>query len=198
MTDALKIAFECNIVMQGDRLGVAYRITNQCGSSIGILNGLSTIGLDDTLQFSPNHVYVEFKEGKLELKKCILSMPDDVKAAEQPIPYVTLLKDGGEFTETFFVPVPIQVCQPMIRATLVAPDMDVAATDVKQASIVSLTIGIVQATSDLKFIPVSPAYPGLFRIWPPPDGRQILLSRDTRLESPIAVMDYKQIPMKSP
>jgi hypothetical protein len=193
----MQVVLECNMRQERGAVRVAYSLRNSSGGDVGAFNRLIVVGLDGTLRFPADAVYVDLEETTIHLRKMVLPIPAGLRMAEREAPYVSRLANGEVFREEFFVPAPITVSNPLRRAALAgaSPGAEIVADNPRKAQSVTFSVGVFRAGSDVKFIPVSPAHPGVFRVWPPGPAvdRQTILTDTFRLGEPLTVMDYRAV-----
>jgi hypothetical protein len=191
---------QAKIRAEGQRLLVSYEIKNSSTGEIGVFTRIPAVRADGTLDLSPSSIYVELADGTVELKRIILPLLEGLKVAERTAPLAAKLAQGQTFKEEFALPLPLPVCQPFQRAKLAAtapPPADVVASDPVQVSTVRLMIGVFALAGQelINLNPVSPAYPNVYRVWPPGVAlsRQVVLTHETKLPAPIQVLNYKVV-----
>jgi hypothetical protein len=191
------VPLTCTLRLEPAAIRLSYALKNGSGAPVGLFNRIQGVHLDGRLNLSADVVYVDFMDGVVELAKRVLSVPDGLKVNELLMPRVTRLEAGQEFKEDFVVSVPIAVNQPYRRALLRGknPAGDVVADKPVQAHTVLLSLGVFPITGEMRLMPVSPAYPKIFSVWPPGlavDG-QVVLTHRAKLAVPLAVHDYRVV-----
>jgi hypothetical protein len=192
------VRLTCAVRQEPAALRVSYALKNGGGGPVGLFNRIEGVHLDGRLNLSADVVYVDFVDGVVALAKRVLALPAGLKVTERLMPHVTRLEAGQEFKEELVVPVPVAVNQPYRRALLVGknPGTDVVADKPAQAHTVVLSLGAFPIEAEMRLMPVSPAYPKIFHVWPPGpavDG-QVVLTHRAKLAAPLAVYDYRVVP----
>jgi hypothetical protein len=189
------VALACTFRQEPAAIRLAYAVKNAGGAPVGLFNRIQARHLDGRLNLSPDVVYVDLVDGVLELAKRVLPLPEDLMLTERLLPRVTRLEAGQEFKEELLVPVPVAVKQPYRRALLAGEnrDGDVVADKPDKAHTVLFSLGVFPITAEMKFRPVSPAYPTVF--WAPGSAaaEQVVLTHRTKLAAPLAVHDYRLV-----
>jgi len=194
----------CVIRQESGALHLAYEVKNTGNLDVGLFDQIMSVRLDGVPEFPTRNVYIDWIDqedrdaGMLHLQKCVLPVPEGLQMAERPVPYVTLLKHDEKVKREFSVPIPIAVCNPLRRAVLSASaqDAEVLPRMKKTVRVVRFSVGAFFSDAQTQFIPISPDYPGVFRVWPPgpPADRQILLTEDTTVDEPLTTLDYQVVP----
>ncbi len=200
---AMKIGekdFDCKVKIEASEFKVFYTIKNHTGEDLGIFNRIPITNLDGTVNYSPDSVYVDLENSVLLIRKMALPIPEELSVAEHVVPFVTVVRDGAEYNESFSVPIPVKVCNPYTKALLAAksPGSEIVAIEKKMATSIQVCIGVCSLGADIRIHPVSRVYTDIFRIWPPGVcvDRQVILSIKFDLEKPILVLDYGTFEMK--
>jgi hypothetical protein len=190
------VQLTCNLRQEPGAIRLSYAVKNGSGAPIGLFNRIKGDYLDGRANLSPDVVYVDYLDGVLDLTKRVLPIPDGLKVSERLKPCVTRLEAGQEFKEEVVVPVPVEVTQPYRRALLAGKNSgaDVLADKPVQAQAVLFSLGVFPITAEMRFMPVSPAYPGIF--WAPSQAsaEQVVLTHRTKLAAPLTVLDYRVVP----
>lgn len=192
------LQFTCTIKVEPPALRLAYAVKNGGNAPVGLFNRLEGVHMDGRVNLSPDLIYVDVQGTVLELSKLVLPIPQGLQMSEQALPHVTKLDAGKEFKEEITLRVPVEVFQPYRRALLKGqnPEADIVADKPMKADAVQFSLGVFAVDSHMKFVPVSPAYPDVFRVWPPGpalDGQVLLIYR-TKIPAPLAVLDYRIVP----
>ena len=200
--DGMTVA--CTSVRDSGELRVASGVTNAGNLDVGLFDQIMSVRLDGVPEFPSRNVYIDWihqegaADGIVHLQKCVLPIPEGLQMAERPVPYVTLLKHDEKVKCEFSVPIPIAVCNPLRRAVLSASaqNAEVLPRMKKTVRVVRFSVGAFFSDAQTQFIPVSPDYPGVFRVWPPGPhaDRQILLTEDTTVDEPLTTLDYQVVP----
>ena len=192
------VALTCTLRQEPAAIRLSYAVKNWSGAPVGLFNRIQTVHLDGRPNLSPHLVYVDFVDGVLELAKRVLPLPDDLMVTGRRLPHVTRLEAGQEFQENLVVPVPVAVNQPYRHGLLASknPGGDVVADKPVQAHTVLLSLGVFPITAEIKLTPVSPAYPQIFRLWPPGSAvaGQVVLTHRAKMAAPLMVHDYRVVP----
>jgi hypothetical protein len=187
--------FSGSLTRDVDALRLSYVVRNDGDKELGLFNVLPDVEPDGTLALRASTAYVDIGEGTLHISKLVLPLPEGLRMAERPIPYVTRVPRGGEFTEEIVLRVPVSVNSPFRRASLEAsaPEgTEVIANAPAVATTVTLSIGAFVCEPTWKLIPLAPEFPDVYRIWPPGpavDAQRILTLSWPGLE-PVPVLDY--------
>jgi hypothetical protein len=194
------LQFTCTIKVEPPALRVAYAVKNGSTAAIGLFNRLQSVHMDGRVNLSPDLIYVDFKDNVLELSKMVLPIPSGLQVAEKVLPHVTKVDAGKEFKEEITLKIPVEAFQPYRYALLKGQnaEADIVADKPLKAESIQVSIGAFAVDAHMKFVPVSPAYPDVFRVWPPgpaADG-QVLLVHKAKLPAPVAVFDYRIVPPK--
>jgi len=193
------LTMELSVAVNDNSLEIEYWLHNASGASFGVYDRIMSIGIDDSPRFLPENVYVDFEDPVLHLRKMAIPIPEGLAMSEVVPPLVSILDKGAEVHEKFTLPVPVAVCNPYKRAMLAgaAPDAAIIANKPASASSIQLSLGVFNAheIQNVHLLPFSPAYPTVFRVWPPgpPIDHQIILAKKIDLHTPIAVGDYAAI-----
>jgi hypothetical protein len=194
------LQFTCTVKVEPAALRVAYSVKNGGAKTIGLFNRIQSVLMDGRVNLSPDVIYVDVKDNVLELSKLVLPIPDGLQMAVRVLPHVSKVDAGKEFKEEITLRVPVEVFQPYRRALLKGqnPEGDIVADKPLKVEQIQVSIGAFAADSHTKFVPVSPAYPDVFDVWPPGpayDGQVVLIHR-AKLPAPVAVLDYRVVPPK--
>lgn len=193
------LTMQLSITLSTKKMQISYRVQNSSGSSIGLFNRIMSTKLDDRPHFSTRSVYIDYEQPVLHLKKMVLPLPEGLAMSELILPLVSILENGEEFVEKFILPVPVAVCNPLDRAILAAanPKAAIVANDMHDATAIRFSLGLfkVDQIPNVQLLPFSPAFPTIFRVWPPGPAvdKQIILTDKIALDSPISVGVYDTI-----
>ena len=189
-----EIYFDSVVSHSLTELRVAYEVRNNGLGAVGLFNRIQSMKLDGTASYAVANTYINFEDGVLDLSKMVLPIPEGLNMTARIAPFITYLQAGDSYQEEFRLMLPIEVCQPMRRVSLAmsAPGAEVVANVPAQAKIVKVSVGMFRSKADWQFTAVSPAHPGVYRVWPPgpPVDTQIILTKTFQLSTPIAVLDY--------
>jgi hypothetical protein len=192
------VRLACTLRQEPAAIRLSYALKNGSGATVGLFNRIQGVHLDGRLNLSADVVYVDFVDGVLELAKRVLPVPEGLKVSERLMPHVTRLEAGQEFKEELVVPVPVAVNQPYRRALLAGknPGADVVADKPVGAHTVLFSLGVFPIPAEMRLMPVSPAYPKIFHVWPPGPALsgQVVLTHRASLAAPVAVHDYRVVP----
>lgn len=197
MTAPDRIDFECRIGVEGAALHVAYTVRNSSGREIALLNRIRTTRLDGSPVYAAESVYIERDAATLVVRKTALALPEGLAAAEAVVPSVSRVPDGWEFAERFALPVPVPVCHPFVRVMLAdPPGVEVLADAPVECTTVRFLLEGFYVPAQMRFTPVSPAFPRIFAPWPPlPDpALRFTLRHDQVLPAPLPVLAYRVVP----
>jgi hypothetical protein len=191
------VEFTCTVKVEPPALRVAYAVKNGSKAAIGLFNRIAGVHLDGRLNLSPDVIYVDFKDNVLELSKLVLPIPEGLQVSGQSLPKVTKVDAGKEFKEEISLRIPVEVFQPYRRALLKGqnPDADIVADKPLKAETIEVKISAFAVDHHMKFVPVSPAYPDVFDIWPPGpahEGEEVFTHK-AKLPAPVAVLDYRVV-----
>jgi hypothetical protein len=190
------VQLTCTLRQEPGAIRLSYAVKNGSGASIGLFNRIQGEYLDGRANLTSDVVYVDYLDGVLELAKRVLPIPEGLKVPEKLKPHVIRLEAGQEFKEEVVVPVPVAVLQPYRRALLAGKNSgaDVLADRPVQAQAVLFSLGVFPITAEMRFMPVSPAYPKIY--WAPSQAsaEQVVLSQRIKLATPLTVLDYRVVP----
>jgi hypothetical protein len=177
-----------------DALVLGCRVRNPTGTDYGLFVRIPETFPDGCLRLSPHVAYVELADGVLRVAKCILPVPEGLNVAGRLAPLAVRVPAGAEWEEEVHLPIPVRVCQPYRRALIAAenPGADVNPEEPRMTKTVEVVLGAFPITHEVNLAPVSPAFPTLFRVWPPgvAAARQVLLTRQVATPSEVLVLDY--------
>ena len=155
--------------------------------------------MDGRLNLPPDLIYVDVKDNLLELSKIVLPIPKGLQVAEA-LPGVTKVDAGKEFKEEVTLRVPVEVFQTYRPALLKGqnPTADIVADKALKVEQIQVNIGAFALDAHTNLVPMSPAYPDVFRVWPPGPAadHQVVLTYQMKLPAPLAVLDYRVVPPK--
>jgi hypothetical protein len=186
------LSFDCKVTQRSDSLVVEYTIKNDRPEDLGVFNRITGTAIDGAQHYSPDSVYREIQGGVLVLEKIALPIPPGLRMAAYIPPHASRLRAGESLTETFTVPLPIEVRQPYLRALVggeVIPKKPVMIREVE------VVIGVFPLV-DCGLTPDHPAFPDVMTALPPApavDG-QVKLGARFSLGSAIEVLDYVGFP----
>lgn len=196
MTAPDSIGFECHIDVQGQALHVNYTVRNAGGREIALLNRIRTTRLDGSPVYAAENVYIERDDVTLVVRKTALALPEGLAAAEAVVPSVSRVPDGWEFSERLVLAVPVPVCHPFTRVLLAdPPGAEVLADAPAECTAVRFLLEGFYVPAQMRFKPVSPAFPRIFAPWPPlPEvALRFTLRRDQILPAPLPVLAYRVV-----
>jgi hypothetical protein len=175
-----------------DALILACRVRNPADTDWGLFARIKETFPDGSLKLSPDTAYVDLADGVLRVGKYILPVPEGLRVAERHAPLAVRVPAGAEWAEEIRLPIPVRVCQPYRRALLAAanPGADVNPDEPHAVMKVEVTLGAFPVDSHVNLIPVSPAFPTVFRVWPPGAIHQVLLTRQVATPAEVLVLDY--------
>lgn len=187
------VTLEAAFSRSADRMRVHYTVRNEGAQPIGVFRHLPS---PDSAGpgLSPDHVFRDLEDGTLRLRKLAPELPEGVEMAERPLPFVSRLEPGESLEEEFSVSVPVRVNDPVRRARMGArPGRRLVADRPAMARRIVLSIGVFDIDSSLRLIPLTPEYPGVYRVWPPGPAvdRQRILSVGTDLDADLPVLDLR-------
>jgi hypothetical protein len=193
------ISLECTARAEGATLRVAYRVRNGERTDVGVFHRLPAVRLDGAHDLHPSCAYVALESGTLVLRKAVLVPPPGMHVNATQVPLAAKLAPGQTLAEEMVLPVPVPVCHPFVRAVLAAgapSGGDVVARRPVTAAAVRFEIGVFTAAGDAptQFLPVSPAFPDVFRPWPPGPAvaGQVILHQTVPVQ--VQVLDYEVVP----
>lgn len=198
MSDLKKtVQFACTVKVEPPALRVSYTVKNASAAAIGLFNRIPSVLLDGRVNLAPEVIYVDVKDNVLELSKLVLPIPDGLQVAARILPHVSKVDAGKEFKEEITLRIPVEVFQPYRRALLKGknPTADIVADKALKVEAIQVSIGVFPTDSHTKFVPVSPAYPDVFDVWPPGPAYegQVVFTHSAKLPAPVAVLDYRVV-----
>lgn len=199
MTTRKTPSFTCEIRVTTRDLMVSYTVRNDTSTEVVLFNRIRAINLDDTLNLSPQNVYVDLDDSVLHLQKRVLPVPENLAMGERVVPFITRVAQGVEFKEQLSLGVPVRVCNPIRRAVLQgsSPESEIVPTKPETANAVRFSVGGFRVDPSLQvhFHPVSSEDPGVFRTWPPipSDDYLFLLSHSVALGRPVEALQYTAV-----
>jgi hypothetical protein len=113
-TEPIRVAFTATVRVADGQAHVSYRVVNNEGSDLVVLNRVHTTR-DGRWQTRPELVYVVGRDGgRVEISKRALPQPPETKINLYRSPTVggTVLPAGGALTEEFAVPLPLTRSHP--------------------------------------------------------------------------------------
>lgn len=188
------VRLEIHARVEASAVVVDYRLTHQGEGELGVFDRLSSTAADGASHLLPETVYVDPEGHVLHLKKLVLPKPEGLQMAAQIVPGIVILRQGETLAEQIRVPVPVPANNPNRLAMLVneAGGATFHASQPAEATAVRLSLGIFRHEGSEKLIELSPAFPGVYRIWPPGPSvaRQVVVSADAPLAPPVTMLDY--------
>lgn len=178
-----------------ERLDLRYTLRNRGSGAIGVYNRIRVPTIDGTTLYDPDAAYIAVTADEVHLQNVYLKIPAELAAAEKLIPEVSRLDAGGELKEHLSLPLPVRVLDPYRRALLAArapSGAQVEPAKLVLAKSVRLTVGFFPILAGMKLTPVSPAWPEVYRVFPPSaaiDG-QLFASATATTSHPVPVLDY--------
>jgi hypothetical protein len=192
------LQFTCTLMVEPPALRLTYIVKNGSAAPIGLFNRIQGVHFDGRVNLSPELIYSDIQGKILELSKMVLPIPEGLQVSERVLPHVMKVDPGKEFKEEIALRVPVEAFQPYRRALLQGqnPEADVVADKPAKAEEVQVNLGVFAVTPQMKLVPVSPAYPDVFRVWPPGPAfeGQVVLGQRIKLAAPLAVLDYRVAP----
>jgi hypothetical protein len=177
-----------------DTLVLGCRVRNATDTEYGLFARIPETFPDGCLRLSPHVAYVELADGVLRVAKCILPVPEGLNVAGRQAPLAVRVPAGAEWEEEIHLPIPVRVCHPYRRALIAAenPGADVNPQEPKAVKDVEVIFGAFPITPEVNLAPASPAFPTVFRVWPPgvAAARQVLLVRRLTTPAEVLVLDY--------
>jgi hypothetical protein len=190
----LPVRMECKFERKPDSFRLGYSLQNDSAGDVAALLWIPALQPDHTTKFTPDSAYVEWDAGALHIRKLMLTPPAGMQAAERPIPFLSIIKAKQKLMQVMTLAVPTPVHHPFRQAVLgrAHGGMDIVPAEPRLANLLTLSIGIFPVASGMKVIPVQ-ADLGIVRCWPFPTSQQIL-TWQTPLAPPLAVLDYRAVP----
>jgi hypothetical protein len=191
-------AFDGQLTRDATGLSVSYTVRNEGTREVCLFNVLPDPVPGETMVIRASTAYVEIEDGTLHVRKMVLPLPEVLRMAERPTPFITRVPPGRTFTEKIVLPVPVSVESPFRHALLSASAPDgtrVIAAAATQATAVTLSIGAFALDPAWKLISLAPDYPDVYRVWPPGPAvdAQVILTLTWRDLPPIPVLDYEVV-----
>lgn len=192
---SLQLDFRADVTTTG--LRVSYTLLNRTGITIGVFNRIMTVGADGTRNFLPENVYVQWENSQLHLRKMALPPPEGLEMTVRLLPHATRLEANATEHEEFVLALPVKVNHPYQRALLAGanPKAEIVAAEPRATKDIVFSLGVFPCDQPNLLQPVS-AFPGVYRISNPgyADSHQLVVTRQTALQTPITVLDYRAIP----
>jgi hypothetical protein len=188
------------VTRHADRLEVHYVLTNGTTGRLAVLNQVSAKGVDGARHPSPNHAYVDFQQGSAHVFKAALDTRGMLFCfGNSSDPDAELLEPGAAASETFVVPLPLKVREPM-RKQFVHKSAEVIASKESAARELVVSIGVVPvAGSACGFVAEDPTRPNIHAAHVRDPDRplhscQTLVSTRFALDADLPVLDYEAHP----
>ena len=189
------INFECFLSRNQSGLRMTYEVRNNSGGVIGLFNRIQSTRLDGTVRYAAENIYVNYEDGVLDLCKMVLPITKGLSVSARVLPLITKLENREVYREELIISEPIAECSPLRRASLAmsVPGAEIVAASPARAKIVRFSAGLFRSKKEWQFIPVSPAHPGVYRLWPPGPAvdEQVILTKTFSLLRPVDVLQYK-------
>ena|SRR5690348_6617552 len=193
-SDAIGVRLDMQLRLGSGVLDVHFSIMNETTRQYGCFCRLPSVSLDGTPAYLPDTVYVDFQDESARLSKLVLPVPEGLKVTERVLPGIVLIPSHERLIERIAVTLPIVANNPYRQALLIskAGGRTIAPVVPRTVTEVTLAIGVFETSDAEKYLPISPAYPRVFRIWPPGGAvmRQIVLTATAPLDSPVPALDY--------
>ena len=193
-SDPTGIRLDMHLRLGSDVLDVHFSITNDTAHQYGCFCRLPSVSLDGAPAYLPDTTYVDFEGDTARLGKLMLPVPEGLQVTSRVLPGILLIRDQGRLNERTAVTIPIVANNPYRQALLIskAEGKTIAPVVPRTVTSVTLAIGMFETGDDEKYLPISPAYPRVFRVWPPGGVvmKQIVLTATAPLDRPVPALDY--------
>ncbi len=191
---AQTVQLEIQARVESRAVVVDYQLTYHGDGTIGVFDRVPSVATDGTSYLLPNTAYVDPEGHVLHLKKLVLDKPEGLQMVGQIVPGVVILHAGEVLAEQVQLPVPIPANNPNRLAAQVnaAGGKPFHTTAPFEATSVRLSLGVFRYDASEKLIELSPAFPGVYRLWPPGPSvdRQEVVSASAPLVPPVTMLDY--------
>ncbi len=179
-------------------LSLSYRLSNKSGRDWGVFSRIPATRLDGTPSYAPAAIYVDIDDDTLQLGKYVLPLPPGLQVTYRVVPGITVLPSGEQLAERILLPVPVPADNPYRRASLSGANggATIQASRPGLVRRMCLQIGAFPIESGEKLLPLSPSFPGVFRVWPPGPATdaQLILAAELSFEAPLPILDYEVAP----
>ena len=156
---------DAEISVQAGALEVKYRIKNPTGGAIFIVNAIWDYDKTGNVVAAPLPAYVTLDpQGLLHVAKQVAPLPRTKKVESRIIPFVTRIEAGGEYTEIFKLPIPVEEYNPYFPKESTSETEDLLSGSAK------FTLQFVRESGDLTTHPsglgpsLAVSHPDLFGV----------------------------------
>jgi hypothetical protein len=187
----------CTLTREERRLVVQYRIDNHRHEEIAVLDQLPTRDIDGAPEYLPESVFVSLESETVHLIKGSVLLRN-VFPYVYDYPDARLVAAGASVSETFAVPLPVEV---KVRYKH-AGKGEQANRRKAVAREVALSIGVVPTGAGCRFAREKPEYPEVVSVYgnvfEPGGGLQLtcqtMISARFALDEDLPVLDYQGFP----
>jgi hypothetical protein len=189
--DLSSVRFAAFFTVAEHSLKVGYAVENPTEFTLALLNRVPMTEHDMSVRIPVEGAFIELSGEQLIIRKNLLTLPEGMQAAANPVPFMMEVAPGGRFAEQFELATPVRVNHPFVEALIARghPFEDARPVIPAQATKVTFELGAFAVYGSTKLASLGAQYPGVFRLaGAMPPIRTFV--HNEKLKAPISVLQF--------